>query len=246
MTAMATASWTPPANPDPFEILNSAGDDTRIGSYAVALAKFLWFHENALRYDPAKSAVRLSFALADWWELADLYPPAREAFLRTRDHAEAAFREDPASFDLFQEVAFLNDHMGEGARTAELFEHVTQSDFEAAKPLYHVAERRLIAAGRYDICGLFLDPENRMELAESGYRAMRELEDTLPEAEVPVRRLARTHYIRNVAALVALLMLNNRPEDAQRSYEEALRVFQDDEFRQIMAAAMTGHFPDPR
>lgn len=240
---MENASWTPPANPDPSEILHSTVDDGRDGCYEVALAKFLWFHENALRYDGALSAVRLSFALADWWELADAYSPARDAFIRTRDNAEEAFREDHSNFDLFQEVACFNDRMGEVLRTAELFEHVARSDFEAAQRLYHAAERRLIAAGRFEACDPFLDPEHRMELAESGYRVMQQHEDSEADASIP--RFAREHYIRDVARLIALLVLNDRPEDAKRSYEAALRVFQDDEFRQIMDAAMTGHFPDP-
>src|SRR5690349_19790316 len=101
-------TWAPPDNPDPSAILTAAADDTRSGAYADALAKFLWFHRNALRLNRALVGVRVSFALSYWLDLAELYPPAREAFLRTRDEAEAAFAADPSSFDLFHELAGMN------------------------------------------------------------------------------------------------------------------------------------------
>src|SRR4051794_4253621 len=69
--------WTPSDTPDPSDVLDSAVDDTRSGSHADALAKFLWFHHNALRHDQAFGGVRLSFALSYWLELAGAYPPAR-------------------------------------------------------------------------------------------------------------------------------------------------------------------------
>src|SRR6188508_1708481 len=113
-------TWTPPANPDPSEILHSAARDTRAGSHAQALAKFLWFHNNALRHRPSLGGVRLSFALSYWTALASVYPPARGAFIRTRDEAEAAFRRDPSSLELFHDLAFFNERLGDGARTADL------------------------------------------------------------------------------------------------------------------------------
>src|SRR4051812_31471346 len=58
--SLMTSSWTPPAGPDPSDILDSAALDANAGWHEQALAKFLWFHKSALRYDPHLSAVRLS------------------------------------------------------------------------------------------------------------------------------------------------------------------------------------------
>ena len=193
MTAIA---WTPPDNPDPFDILHTAVDDTRDGLHERALAKFLWFHHNALRYDRALSAVRLSFALGYWWDLAEVYPPARDAFIRTRDETEATFRRDHWNFDLFHDIASLNRQLGEELRTADLFKYVAELDHDAAQRLYHVAERHLIAVGRFHICEPFLDPERRMAIAEEGYRMMQQHEDST-ETDVAIPKHAREHYIRN-------------------------------------------------
>lgn len=48
---MTFMKWAPPDVPNPSEILQSAIVDTRGRSYEQALAKFLWFHENALHYE---------------------------------------------------------------------------------------------------------------------------------------------------------------------------------------------------
>ncbi len=72
----ADAGWAPPENPDPQDILAQAKQDTASGRYEDALAKHLWFHENALEYRSSLYGVRLSFALGDWTKLSHVYPLA--------------------------------------------------------------------------------------------------------------------------------------------------------------------------
>jgi hypothetical protein len=86
------AQWAPPANPDPDKILNGAQDDAQAGRYADALAKHVWFHENALKYQPALYGVRLSFALSYWAQLGDAYPPALEKLKSIRDETAKKVR----------------------------------------------------------------------------------------------------------------------------------------------------------
>lgn len=240
---MRSAVWIPPDDPNPFEILHSAVDDTRAGSYEQALAKFHWFHKNALQHDRGLGAVRLSFALSYWLDLAVAYPLARDAFIRTRDEAELAFRNDPSNFDLFHEVASFNDLLGDGIRTADMFAKVAESDRDTALRHYHIAERYLIAVGRFHACGPFLNPQRRMELAAECYRLSEHHEESRSERDISIPKFARNHYIQNVATLVALLVINDRAEEANKAYNDALEVLNDDDFRTIMDAAMTGHLP---
>src|SRR5262245_11064399 len=79
--------WKPPENPDPSAILQEAASDTRNGNYKTALEKHVWYHENALKHDPAQYGVRLSFALMYWGELGQKYPPALERLRKFRDEA---------------------------------------------------------------------------------------------------------------------------------------------------------------
>lgn len=243
---MAPNVWTAPQDPDPSSILHSAVDDKRGGRYEQSLAKFLWFHNNAVGYERGQSAVRLSFALAYWLDLATVYPPARDAFIRTRDETEQAFQKDPSEFDLFHDVASMNHFLSDGLRTADLFATVAATDHDKAQVLYQIAEPYLIAAGRFRACEPFLKPRRRMELAAECYRHSGQIEESRPDCGFPVPKLARTHYVRDVATLVGLLVLNGRADEARAAYSEALSIIDDGEFRQIMDAAMSGHLPEAR
>jgi hypothetical protein len=236
-------TWKPPDDPDPTAILHSAESDTRDGSHAQALAKFLWFHHNALRHDSAIYGVRLSFALSSWLELASLHPPARAALIRARDETEAAFRREPSSFELFHDLAALNRHLGDGPRTVDLFVSTAHADYAAAERLYRVAEPFLIAVGRYDACGPFLDPPKRMRRAAEAYQMMTRTEEARPADERAPPPLARSFYVHDVATLVGLLFLNRRLEEATEARAQGLTVLDNEEFRALLAAAMSGHLP---
>src|SRR5262249_28870274 len=139
---MCKMPWTPPDAPDPFEILHSASADTREGSHADALAKFLWFHHNALQHDEALYGVRLSFALSYWLRRSEHSPPARAAFFLPRAQTKTAFAAEPR-FDRFHELAAFNRELGDELRTADLFAPVARRDAAAAGRLYHLAEQFL-------------------------------------------------------------------------------------------------------
>lgn len=62
--------------------------DTMAGHYEAALAKHIWFYNEALKINPNMYGVRLSFALSYWKQLADVYPPAKVKLIEARDEAE--------------------------------------------------------------------------------------------------------------------------------------------------------------
>ncbi len=64
---------------DPLQTLRDARDAARRGAHAEALEKYLWFHHHALEHRPSLTGVRLSYAISEWVELGNAYPPAREA-----------------------------------------------------------------------------------------------------------------------------------------------------------------------
>lgn len=236
-------TWAPPEDPNPSEILRSAESDTREGEYARALEKFEWFHHNALLHCSPLVGVRLSFALTYWLQLAEVYPPARDAFVRTRDETEAAFRADPANFELFHDLSALNRSLGDGARTAEIFVATIGTNHALAQSLYHVAEPFLIATGRYDVCGAFLDPPARLRLAAEAYEMMNTMGTERPEANQQLATMARDIYLRDVSTLVGLLALNQRNEEAAEARRAALAVLGDADARAQLDAAMNGHLP---
>src|SRR6185436_8688257 len=111
------AEWKPPEKPDPSAIFNEAQQDSRAGRFEDALAKQIWFHENALKIEPAQYGVRLSFALVAWRDLAAKYPPAMEALQKARDTAEAKVKTTAEVFESFHDAVSLNETLRESDRS---------------------------------------------------------------------------------------------------------------------------------
>ena len=188
----ASETWIPPPNPDPSKILHEGVDDTREAKYSVALSKFVWFHENSLAYEPHLSAVRLSFALGYWYDLAEIFPPALDAMRLARDRAEKAFEQSQYAFEHFHELASMNRVLGEGTRTANIFKRLCEIDLEVAQRVYHVAERFLIEAGDYYACRPFLDHQRRCAFASDSYQLNQQFEESRLEHPIPVPKFAQT------------------------------------------------------
>ena len=237
--------WRPPEAPDPFVILNEASDDTRNGRFDTALAKFLWFHENAVHHQPSLSAVRHSFALAYWIELAALHQPAMVAFTDTRDRTEVQFRLDYASYDLFADISSMNERLGTEQRTAGLFCDAAANYHDRATRYYHVAERSLVACGCYRECAPFLECDKRFRLAVDVYRMSLERESR-PRQGRPLPKTALKRFTNNVATLIALLSVNDRLPDAESVRDRASRILNSQDFLDTLNSAVAGHFPPPR
>jgi hypothetical protein len=114
-------NWTPPENPNPKAILDEAEEDADAKRYENALAKHVWYHQNALQFEPAQYGVRLSFALRAWIELGKSYPPALEKLRSVRDEAGKAVREGKRSRDLFHDFVAINKYLEEEDNTMALF-----------------------------------------------------------------------------------------------------------------------------
>ncbi len=243
---MTESAWVPPEDPDPSEILHSAVVDTKHGRYVEALEKYLWYHHNALN-DPYKGqgGVRLSFALMYWKELAKTYPPAKEAFFKTRDESEAAVRQTQ-EFSPFHDVAAFNRELGENERTVDLFLEIAEMNFQSAQLLYIVAERHLIAARRYHECNPFLEPKKRMATAAQAYEIESRVINRRSNRAGPTPSVVSLPTINHILCLIALLVLNDRRAEAEEVQAAALQFIDDEHFRESLLDAMDGQFPPSR
>jgi hypothetical protein len=243
---MKSESWVPPDDPDPSAILHEGVSDTRAGRYATALSKFVWFYEHSLEYDAALGAVRLSFALGYWFDLARKYPPARDALCKARDRAQDRCERSSYEFDHFHEFASINRVLGEGTRTVKTFQQICNSAPEAARRNYHVAEPFLIEVGAYATCAPFLDPTSRVALAADVFAQNQRFEKSQRAGRIPTPSFAREHFTLSIATLVALLVLNDRSSEAKEACAQALETLDGPQFRELLDAALTGHLPKPR
>ncbi|MBI5773656.1 MAG: serine/threonine protein kinase [Verrucomicrobia bacterium] len=131
------ATWSPKFAPDTRpslgQISNEAQELRLRGRYEEALQRHLWLHQHALESDPSFSAVRLSFWLADWLELARRYPRAKQALLEIRDHKSRELAAGRGHFDLFMDVANINHYLQDEAATRTLLKAIEQTDPALAK-----------------------------------------------------------------------------------------------------------------
>ena len=211
----ADAVWTPPENPDPSAILQEAKADMSSGNYQLALAKQLWFHENATRIEPGQSVVRLSFALSSWLALGEKYPPALAKMREVRDAVEVKIRDEnrvQVDFNDFLDFQSLNRTLRQQERTAELFKWLDEVDPEDAARIYSVAEAALIKEQEFEICGKYIDPTDDVRKICNSYE--RGLELSLKFGKAHLNHTKQT-FVSDSARLVKILVRNGRIAEAQ-------------------------------
>lgn len=232
--------WTPPENPDLQEILNEAQADARRGKYELALAKHVWFHENALKYSPAMTGVRLSFALGYWHELGKVYPPALEKLKEIREETKKRIMADDGkhvSFEDFHDLASLNRELGEESETVKVFKFVDEKNPKAAERVFGISEPALIKAKEYVLCGKYLWPEVSVSRALDIFKLDTELKVEPQFAEV-MKKSRDRRFIENGATLVALLVINDRKAEAEQTAAKLKTVEADADFHEKLAAAL--------
>ena len=238
----------PPDKPNPREILNEAESDAAAGRYADALAKHVWFHENALKYEPGMYGVRLSFALGAWKSLAERYPAAREKLEAIRDEAAAEVRKkdaDRETFHYFHDFAAISDVLGEPNRTRDLFVWLDSNRPSLAREVFEVAQPSLIKLKEYRLCGKYLDPNRSFEQILQLYKETRRIASEPQFKAGEMESFADTMFSNSTRTLVALLVLNGRKEDAERVAEQARREWTDTAFRDQLEKALGGLVPEP-
>lgn len=249
-TLAIAEDWTPPENPDPNAILQEAHADTKNGRHEIALAKHLWFHENALALQPSQSGVRLSFALSYWLELGEAYPPALEKMKQIRDETEKRIRDEDqvrVRFVDFHDFVALNRTLREEQRTAETFQWLDESDEQDAKRMYNVAEPALLKREAYELCGKYVDPERDLTRIGKSYESGLKLAETRFGEQH--REFTEKKFLNATTTLVALLVQNERKEEAEEAAKTAKKLAKDADLKKKLnlqlESALTGKVPDP-
>ena len=136
--------------------LHAAWLGARAGRHEEALREYLWFHEHALEEDRHLNGVRLSYALAHWKELADVYPPALKALVDIRDRKMDVLLAGVRSWDLFHDVVSINERIDREYETWALFDTVALHDPAFAKRCASIALPSLIKEGDFALAARFL------------------------------------------------------------------------------------------
>ncbi|AMV20386.1 hypothetical protein [Planctomyces sp. SH-PL14] len=240
----AFGEWKPPADPNPSAILQEAVADRTARRYEDALAKHVWFHEHALEYEQAQYGVRLSFALAYWAELGKVYSPAQKKLEEIRDETEKKVLANPTESAPFHDLTALNKTLQDEIRTRETFEAVEAKDAVAARTLYDRAQPALVKTKAYKLCGKYIDGPRDFKAAQKS------LEEGLQLAKDPRFGPSLESHYRNafrnkVTTLVALLVVNERKDEAETVAKSARAASDDTVLSKQLDLALEGKVPPP-
>lgn len=236
--------WTPPENPDLQGILNEAREDTEAGDYADALAKYLWFHENALSINPAMSGVRLSFALNGWRDLGKEYPPALDKMKSLRKELEQRARAGEDLKNGFQDLAELNRVLGDDSRTARVFQKMDELNPQVSKSSFLYFRSALIRAKAYELCGKYIEPKRDFLRLKQAYERHQQLAAD-NKFGPQYTQFGMKNFRNQSSTLVAILVINKRSDEAIEIADQARRVLDDKDFHKEIDAALEGLVPDP-
>jgi hypothetical protein len=204
----------------PKTVLAEARAFVSQGRYEAALEKYLWFHQHALQYNEAFAGVRLSFALSEWVELGERYPPARDALLAVRDESTLAIEAGEGTVSLFHEVAAMNRCLQMEVQTPQLFKRMHQRYPDLARQCYELAEPLLVESGDYELCNYYLsDLETRLEAIRSLHRMTLEIaaeNSVLGSPEAGLKQHARTRLADATSRLITILEGVGRLDEAER------------------------------
>lgn len=245
----AIATWEPPVSPDPRAILNEARADAFAKRYETALAKHLWFHNNALKYKRSFYGVRLSFALSYWVELGEKYPPALDELKKVRNSACAKVKKETSPYQHFHDCSSINQYLNEPNLTIDTFIWLEKNKPELAKKAYSIAEDSLIKAKRFKICGKYLTPRATYDNSVNHYHSILEsyndeiLKNLGPEVKTRFIKHAEFMFLEDVATLIALLVHTDRKDEAEKYYKEALVESESANTNLVLNNALKGIFP---
>jgi predicted Ser/Thr protein kinase len=244
--------WFPPLTagqtPDPNQIRDEANQLRDKGQYHAALERYLWYWTHALSYDPGLSAVRRSFLLADWFELARRYAPAKQELLRIRAQDIEHLLRGSGSFDLFMDLAAINGYLQDEESTYQVFEKIRERDAALAQQCFFTAEPLLVKHGDYALCLKYLgDPESAFSLLryvwETDKRFEQRQADVAKLTEAPgfhrpiPPKIADRRFVDQTCQLILILVKTGHTKEAEHIRDEALALVADPRLKSAVSDA---------
>lgn len=236
--------WTPPDNPDPQAILREASVDAREKKYETALAKHLWFHENALRLNQAMTGVRLSFALSDWEKLGREYPPALEKLKSIRDSLEKRVKKGEDIGSGFHDLAAINRTLNEDSRTAESFRQLDSQNPKAATMAFHFVKPALVKDKAYELYVKYVDAKRDFLQMKHLYELNQQMAEN-PKFGAKLSEHGSKTFRNGCTTLVAILVVTDRKTEAKEIAALAKKELDDAQFQEELEAALSGTVPKP-
>jgi hypothetical protein len=209
------------------------------GRYEEALREHIWFHDHALEEQPSLYGVRLSYALSDWVELANRYPPALVALKAIRDAKSDRLVRGDGDRRLFHDVRAINEQLDQQGLTHELFVRLQETNATLAEKCADLAMAAIVRSKDFNLArNLVRDPDGSIR------RWSRILNEDVADlanepADYALRLDAYVHYyVTQVRLLLDVFIGVGESEIAESLRESAISAVESPAARDAVHAAL--------
>ena len=230
---------------NPREVLRQARQLVKSQQYAAALEKYIWFHDHALDSDRALAGVRLSYAILEWVELGEVYPPARSALESVRDTKTESLRKNTNQVTLFHDVASINRAFGQVDRTRDLFKTIAGADRDFAEKCFHMALESLVRMKEFDLARSFIsDPQKEIDQFAVPFKFLTDRTgSTSPEM---LEESLLSIYVKKVNLILQIFVGIGEEDAANHLRHYALECVPDTEIRDKVVERLQSSSPSSR
>ena len=218
-----------------LEDLNNIRDLVKNEQYELALQKHVWFHEES-KSSSGMGGVRLSYAIMDWVELGNKYPPALSELRRIRDENQSEMSSGKGTFNNFHDFSSINEQLGDEIKTIELFSSLSKNYPTQAKRLYHVVEDLLIEKKEFKLVDKYMeDPIFKYETLRHSREQSLSYARKNPnrDSSISVEYNDNLFIDKTITLINALLKLDKKSE-AIEIHQRATRYFQNKKLESIV------------
>jgi len=242
-TPSSDGTWKPPPQPDAQLIFDTMIKDSREGRLQDALAKQVWFHENALSANASVWSINRKLALKYWAELGKAFPPAQEKLLAARAAAVAKVKAGGDVWYAFDSVASINFALGEMGVTRDLFVWLEETNPALAQRCHNAALLSLVALKDYKRISPYIKTDVWLDAYTGDYRETMAKASQFPSSS-SLRQSAKAQYLSAMTTLTALLVLADRRPEAERVAAETRKELADPGAEPAIAGALNGTLPE--
>ncbi|WP_448550808.1 hypothetical protein [Thalassotalea montiporae] len=230
------------------QLANNDAEDINSEHYSLALAKRIWFHQNAVSIDPSISYVGSSFNVGAWGVIGDFYPPAKTLMRYATNHLKQTLLENPKNkLEEMLEYRSLNNALHRADNTYELFLWLDENHPDVASANFHLFREALTERQAFHLYSKYTKPQIDYADLVSGYlHSNNAIESKGLQAQDKIDKIRLFHknrFIYDVSRLVAILAINNRAEEAELIVKKAQLELPSQEFTNSLIRALDGELP---
>jgi hypothetical protein len=218
---------------DPREVLRDARQCVKSRDYAAALEKYIWFHDHALDVDRSFVGVRLSYAVSEWVDLGELYPPALTALEDVRDAKTSSLMKGDGDANLFHDVSSINRALGQVERTRDLFKIIAETNRGRAEKCFPAALESLVSTKEWSLARSFI-PDARSEVDRFAMPFKSALTSTPSGSKEMKEDVFVRIYVKNVGLLLQVLIGIGDEVEARRARQYAIDCVTDEQVRDMV------------